>query len=101
MILIRRMLTLSRCIIVGKALLHIAKNLTLTATYAAFIKNHGTHCTAAAGHRCWNTELIETANVLVYADWTKLDQTIAKGIMRYLENVTESMEKVVAEARVD
>ncbi|KAI3320818.1 hypothetical protein HD806DRAFT_505075 [Xylariaceae sp. AK1471] len=42
------------------------------ATYAAFCRNYGTHCTAAVGSRSWNEEMIEGMTNDLSPSWEKV-----------------------------
>jgi hypothetical protein len=75
-----------------------AARLTNTASYAAWFRNNGTWFTKTVGHKCWNTELIENANVVLGPQWTSLDEKIATGIQWYLTMVTNSMNNTTENA---
>jgi hypothetical protein len=75
-----------------------ARRLTNTASYGAWIRNNGTHSTKTVGYKCWNTELIENANVILGPQWTSLDDKIAIGIEWYLAMVEKSMKKTTENA---
>jgi hypothetical protein len=72
--------------------------LTPIASYVAWIKHNGTYSTKSVGYRCWNTELIENANLALALDWTSLDSKIATGINCCLSNIRTSLDNVIGDA---
>ena len=68
------------------------------ASYSAWIKHNGNHSTKTVGYRCWNTELIENANIALAPNWTSLDGKIATGINWCLSNIRKSLDNIVGDA---
>jgi hypothetical protein len=62
------------------------------------MRNNGTHHTITVSHKCWNTELIENANIALAPNWMRLDGELAEGVYQYLGSIKKSLEKITSNA---
>jgi len=72
--------------------------LTRIASYRALIRHDGNHWTKTLGHKCWNTELIESANLVLRENWTNFDTQIATAIDQFLVDIKKAMDHITASA---
>lgn len=75
--------------------------LTTAATYAAFCRNYGDHCTLRAGSRSWNEEAIEGMTGDVNPLWQDLCSTLEEtneSTLRLIEVVMDGAAQYLGES---
>ncbi|KAI1423392.1 hypothetical protein F5Y12DRAFT_757515 [Xylaria sp. FL1777] len=69
------------------------------ASYSAFCRNYGTHCTGAIGSRNWNEEIIQAMTDDLQPPWEELQSSLdqqSEDIVEFIQNVFEEVDEILA-----
>lgn len=66
------------------------------ASYSAFCRQYGNHCTNAVGSRCWNDEAVEEMKTDVFIAWSAFHQILSSDHDNMVELIKRTFEQAIS-----